>query len=51
MMKALFDETHEDNVERRMAIADCMNLSLREGVEESRKRTVAGLQRPDREAR
>jgi hypothetical protein len=38
MMEVFFDETHEDNVERRMAIADCMNLSLREAVEESGRR-------------
>lgn len=36
-MQKLFDNTDEENVERRRAIADCMGLTLRQAAERSQK--------------
>jgi hypothetical protein len=37
-MQRLFDESHEDNVERRRAIAECMGLALTQAVREAQIR-------------
>ncbi len=40
-----FDATIEDNAERRKAFADCMGMSLKQAIEESKCRKVAHAQR------